>query len=92
MNRVAWVRHDLTSAGWRWRSVRRTLAQALVPVVVVAVLPLPVVLRLLVALMVLLPSVAVGAAYADDLRDRRMRQHGLEPPPPARPYGVDDLR
>ena len=42
--------------------------------------------------MVLIPSVAVGAAYADDFRDRRMRQHGLEPPPAARPFGKDDLR
>ena len=49
MNRVAWVRQDLTSPGWRTRLTGRVLVQALVPVVVIAVLPVPAGLRLLVA-------------------------------------------
>ena len=45
------------------------------------VLPIPIVLRILMAALVLLGALSVGAAYGDELRDRRFRQHGLTPPP-----------
>jgi hypothetical protein len=76
-----WVRHDLTDADWRWRQIMRVLLQALVPVVVFLVLPVPWGLRIGMVALLLLGTLAVGAAYGDELRDRRMHQHGLTPPP-----------
>jgi hypothetical protein len=81
-----WVRHDLTDADWRWRQVGRVLLQAAIPIVVILVLPVPIVLRSLMAALVLLGALSVAAAYSDELRDRRFRQHGLTPPEPPR-YG-----
>ena len=76
-----WVRHDLTDADWRWRQLLRVLVQAALPVAVIAVLPAPGELRALMAALVLLGALSVGAAYGDELRTRRLRQHGLNPPP-----------
>jgi hypothetical protein len=81
-----WVRHDLTDADWRWRQVGRVLLQAAIPIVVILVLPVPILLRILMAALVLLGALSVAAAYSDELRDRRFRQHGLTPPEPPR-YG-----
>jgi hypothetical protein len=75
-----WVRHDLTDADWRVRQIVRVLLQAAIPIVVILVLPIPVVLRILMAVLILLGALSVGAAYGDELRDRRFRQHGLTPP------------
>ena len=75
-----WVRHDLTDADWRWRQIVRVLFQAAIPIVVIMVLPLPIVLRILMSVLILLGALSVGAAYGDELRDRRFRQHGLTPP------------
>lgn len=87
-----WVRHDLLDAGWRWRALRRLLAQALVPALLLALLPGPAFLRVLLPVFVLVCATFTAAAYAEDLRDRRLRQHGLIPPPAARPLGKRDLR
>ena len=76
-----WVRHDLTDADWRWRQIVRVLVQAAIPIVVIMVLPLPLTLRILMSVLILLGALSVGAAYGDELRDRRFRQHGLTPPP-----------
>lgn len=76
-----WVRHDLTDADWRWRQLVRVLVQCTVPVVVILLLPAPASLRAFMAAFVLLGALFVGAAYGDELRDRRLRQHGLRPPP-----------
>jgi hypothetical protein len=75
-----WVRHDLTDADWRWRQVGRVLLQAAIPIVVILALPVPILLRILMAALVLLGALSVAAAYSDELRDRRFRQHGLTPP------------
>lgn len=75
-----WVRHDLTDADWRWRQVARVLVQSALPLLVIAVLPAPGGLRAFMAALVLLGSLSVCLAYADELRDRRLRQHGLLPP------------
>jgi Family of unknown function (DUF5313) len=80
-----WVRHDLTDADWRWRQIVRVLVQAAIPIVVIMVLPLPIVLRILMSVLILLGALSVGAAYGDELRDRRFRQHGLTPPPSTPP-------
>lgn len=89
-----WVRHDLTDADWRWRQLLRVLVQCLLPVVVIAVLPVPWTLRMGMLALVLLGALSVALAYADELRDRRLRQHGLIPPtrpevgpPPPEPWG-----
>ena len=49
-----WVKHDLTDADWRWRQVGRVLLQAAIPIVVILVLPVPILLRILMAALVLL--------------------------------------
>jgi hypothetical protein len=73
-------------AGWRWRALWRSLAQAALPTVLLALLPGPVGVRLGAIALLLLTVAFLAAAYAEDLRDRRLRQHGLpvpdrEPPP-----------
>ncbi|HEV7655799.1 MAG TPA: DUF5313 family protein [Mycobacteriales bacterium] len=75
-----WVRHDLTDADWRIRQIVRVLVQAAFPIVVILVLPIPLGLRILMAVLILLGALSVGAAYGDELRERRFRQHGLTPP------------
>jgi hypothetical protein len=78
-----WVRHDLTDAGWRGREILRVLVQCAGPVAVLLLLPADPQLRLLTVALVVLGAVFVAAAYGEELRDRRLRQHGLpEPRPP----------
>ena len=84
-----WVRHDLTDAGWRGRGVLRALVQVLPICVVLALLPGPAYVHVMLPLFVVLCAAFVTAAYGDDLRDRRLRQHGLPVPyrePPPRGY------
>lgn len=84
---VEWVRHDLLDAGWQWRLIFRLFAP-LVPVIVVAgLLPLPSVgLHLAMALLVLLSWGLTVPPYIEPIRNRRLRQHGLTPPPEDGPY------
>lgn len=80
-----WVRHELTDAGWRLRTVLRHLA-VIIPICVVLVviltvlLPTPAWLSLTMVALILSGSVFTVAAYADDLRASRLRQHGLDVP------------
>jgi hypothetical protein len=80
-----WVRHELTDAGWRMRTVLRHLA-VIIPICVVLVvvltvfLPAPAWLDLTMVALILSGSVFTVAAYADDLRATRLRQHGLDVP------------
>ena len=76
-----WVRHDLTDADWRWRQLLRVAVQAALPVIVIALLPAPATLKGFMIALVVLGSLSVGAAYGDELRARRLRQHGITPPP-----------
>ena len=76
-----WVRHDLTDADWRWRELARVCVQLLIPVAVFAALPLPADIKVYAIALIVIGALFVGAAYGQDLRDRRMRQHGLHPPP-----------
>ncbi len=57
-----WVKHELTDAGWRLRTIVRHLA-----VIVMVGL-------------ILAGSIFSVAAYADDIRTSRLRQHGLDVP------------
>ena len=80
-----WVRHELTDAGWRGRTVLRHLA-VIIPVCVVlavvlaVVIPAPLWLALTMIALILCGSVFTVVAYADDLRASRLRQHGLDGP------------
>lgn len=79
-----WVRHDLTDADWRWREVLRVCVQLAVPVVVFAVLPLQADIKGFAIALMVLGALFTAGAYGDELRDRRLRQHNLLPPPPPR--------
>ncbi len=75
-----WVRHDLTDADWRWRELLRVLVQCAAPAVILFLLPAQLEIRVLTAGLVLAGALFTAAAYAENLRDRRLRQHGLSPP------------
>jgi uncharacterized membrane protein YdbT with pleckstrin-like domain len=80
-----WVRHELTDAGWRRRTVVRHLAIIIPVCAVVAVLllllsPAPAWFAVMMVALILCGSVFSVAAYADDLRGVRLRQHGLRVP------------
>jgi|SRR6185437_20840 len=80
-----WVRHELTDAGWRGRTVLRHLAVIIPICVILAVvadvlLPAPLWLILMTVVLILSGSIFSVAAYADDLRASRLRQHGLDVP------------
>jgi hypothetical protein len=80
-----WVKHELTDAGWRWRTVLRHLAViipicAVLVVVLTVALPAPLWLGLMMTALILAGSVFTVTAYADDIRASRLRQHGLDVP------------
>ena len=80
-----WVRHELTDAGWRARTVRRNLAlvtpiTAIVIAILFSLVPAPLWLAAMMAALIGAGSIFTSAAYADDLRVSRLRQHGIEPP------------
>lgn len=80
-----WVRHELTDAGWRSRTVLRHLAIiipvcAVVAVVLLTVSPASAWFAVMMVGLVLAGSVFTVAAYADDIRASRLRQHGLDVP------------
>jgi hypothetical protein len=75
-----WVLLDLTGPDWRIREVGRIMLFALVPVLLLLMLPGKIEIRVYTALFVVIGPMFVGLAYGDELRDRRLRQHGLLPP------------
>jgi len=82
---VDWVKHELTDAGWRMRTVIRHLAIIIPVCVIVAtvlltLVPAPFWLAAMMVGLILAGSIFSVAAYADDIRASRLRQHGLEPP------------
>jgi hypothetical protein len=79
-----WVRHDLVDADWRLRGLLRVCVQIAVPTIAVFFLPGPLNIRVMTALLIVLGALFVGAAYGDELRDRRLRQHDLPPAPRSR--------
>jgi hypothetical protein len=82
---VHWVRHELTDAGWRGRTVLRHLA-VMIPVCAIVVtvleilLPAPLWVSLTMVALILCGSLFTVTVYADDLRANRLRQHGLPVP------------
>jgi hypothetical protein len=81
-----WVLADLTGPDWRIREAGRILLFAVVPIIVLLLLPGPLEIRIYAALFVVIGPLFVGFAYGDELRDRRLRQHGLLPPNGPDPY------
>src|ERR1700729_3728736 len=80
-----WVRHELTDAGWRGRTVLRHLAVivpicAIIAALLLTLLPAPAWLAVMMVALILCGSIFTTAAYADDIRASRLRQHGLEVP------------
>ena len=79
------MRHELTDAGWRGRTVLRHLAVIIPVCIVVAVVlgtlvPAPAWLSLTMVALILCGSIFTVTAYADDIRATRLRQHGLDVP------------
>jgi hypothetical protein len=75
-----WVRHDLTDADWRWRLVGRHLLVLLPVCLAFLALPGPWSLRILAAILLGTSSTFVMVLYTGPIRDRKLRQHHLEPP------------
>jgi hypothetical protein len=75
-----WVRHELTDAGWRWRTVRRLLVLMVPICVALAFLPGPVWLRVTVPAFALIASVGTVLISAADVRAARLKQHDLPVP------------
>jgi hypothetical protein len=75
-----WVRHELTDAGWRGRTVLRLMVVLLPVSVALAFLPGPVWLRAAVPAFALIASVGTVLISADDIRAARLKQHGLPVP------------
>ncbi|WP_256511779.1 DUF5313 family protein [Actinoallomurus soli] len=77
---LGWVRHDLTDAGWRGRMMVRHLALMAPVCVVLALLPAEWGIRVAVVALALLSSTFVVAINSADIRQARLRQHGLPVP------------
>jgi hypothetical protein len=75
-----WVRHELTDAGWRVRVILRHLIVMIPVCAALALLPGPPWLKIMVPALALAGSVFTVAAYADDIRVARLRQHKLPVP------------
>jgi len=75
-----WVRHELLDAGWRIRVILRHLT-VMVPVcLILAVLPGPDWLHVMVPALAIIGSLFTVVIYADDIRAARLRQHHLPVP------------
>jgi len=80
-----WVRHELTDAGWRSRTVLRHLA-VIIPICaavaagLLELSPAPAWFAVMMVGLILCGSVFTVAAYADDIRASRLRQHDLDVP------------
>src|SRR6202035_732327 len=75
-----WVRHELTDAGWRGRTIRRLMVLMAPICVALAFLPGPVWLRVAVPGLALIASVGTVLISADDVRAARLKQHRLAVP------------
>jgi hypothetical protein len=75
-----WVFADLTGPDWRLREAGRIMLIAVVPITVLLLLPGRLEIRIYAALFVVIGPLFVGFAYGEELRDHRLRQHGMLPP------------
>jgi hypothetical protein len=77
-----WVARDLLTDGWRHRQSLRLVLLSAPFALVFLLLPGSITVRVTAALVILLATLGLGYATGNNFRDRRLRQHGLEPPPP----------
>jgi Flp pilus assembly protein TadB len=77
-----WVAQDLLTDGWRHRQSLRLLLLSAPFAIVFLLLPGSLTVRVTAAIVVLLFTLGLGYLTGNNFRDRRLRQHGLEPPPP----------
>jgi hypothetical protein len=75
-----WVFHDLNDRGWAIREVSRVMILPVPLIVGVMFLPGSIGLRLGTASFLLFGPLFLAAAFVDELRAYRLRQHGLLPP------------
>jgi Family of unknown function (DUF5313) len=75
-----WVRHELTDAGWRGRTVLRLMVVMIPVCAALAFLPGPAWLRAAVPALALIGSIGTVAISADDIRAARLKQHDLTVP------------
>ena len=75
-----WVFADLTRRGWAVRGVLRFMMLPLPFVIGVLFLPGSIGLRLMTDCLLVFGPLMVSAAFADEIRAYRLRQHGLLPP------------
>ncbi len=88
-----WVLHDLTARTWLLRHLTRTLVQWL-PTGLLALLPGPVLLRVLLPMFVLCGALLVSVFFAWETRNHRLYKHGFVPeivlpPPPDQDWDRD---
>ena len=73
-----WVHHDLTDRGWQLRLLGRVAFQLAPFVVVAAVVPgIDGLARGLLIALLVLSSLMISAIASEQIRDRRLRQHGF---------------
>ena len=77
-----WVAQDLLTDGWRHRQALRLVLLSAPFAIIFLLLPGSITVRVTAALVILLSTLGLGYATGNNFRNRRLRQHGLEPPPP----------
>jgi hypothetical protein len=85
-----WVLRDLTEPGWRERVVLRVLGQVAPFVAAGVFVPGPVAVHVALPALLVLSTLLIAAPFSEEIRDARLRQHGLPvpkhpdsgPPPP----------
>jgi hypothetical protein len=73
-----WVLHDLTCRTWFVRHLARSAAQAL-PAVALLAFPTSLAVHLMMIGIVVFGMLFYGMAFAWEIRDRRLYQHGFVP-------------
>ena len=76
-----WVARDLLTDGWRHRQALRLVLLSAPFAIIFLLLPGAVTVRVTAAVVVLVATLGMGYATGNKFRERRLRQHGLEPPP-----------
>ena len=74
-----WVRRDLTEPGWRERVVLRVLGQLAPFVAAAAFVPGPAAVHVGLPALLILSVLLIAAPFSEEIRDARLRQHGLAP-------------
>ncbi len=76
-----WVRHDLLDPGWRLRVLGRVSLQLLPFVIIALVVPgIDGVARALLEALLVISALMTAATAAEQIRNRRLRQHGFPIP------------